>query len=226
MSHNKNWKAITIDWTALGGYDNLEIIPVCLTQRQVAVLKSLLIPAYWSTRWDNLTASADELDEFVTNIDNQLSGNDCYMTNFCEQVAACIAESSDVQENLVTWSVANNGTGGVGDPDNVLPESVREENLLPEEFTCDNDHRYGMAVGIVQAIHDATLEVFEKIEILTNPVELAAEIADNVPVVEAAGVAAEVILWVQETAYELYIAAWSDVVKDTIACEIFCLMID
>jgi len=80
MSPAKDWKAIVIDWTALDDYDHDEVIGICLTQRQVAVLKACLIPAYWSTRWDNLTATADELDEFVAIIDNQLSGNDCGMS--------------------------------------------------------------------------------------------------------------------------------------------------
>lgn len=77
MSNKRDWKAIAIDWTALDDYDNDEILAICLTQRQVAVLKACLMPAYWQTRWENLTATADELDEFVAEIDNQLSGNDC-----------------------------------------------------------------------------------------------------------------------------------------------------
>lgn len=73
----KSWKAVTFNWTDLQSYDHVEQIGVCLTQRQVAVLKALLTTAYWSTRWVGLTATADELDEFVSQIDYKLDGNDC-----------------------------------------------------------------------------------------------------------------------------------------------------
>lgn len=221
----KNWKAVTIDWQALLTYDEVEIIHVCLTQKQIAILKACLVPAYWSTRWENLTIGNDALQGIVSEIDYKLDGNECD-TMDCDDVADCIENSEAVQDALLDYIVIHNGTGGVGNPDDVLPEEIREDNLLPDDFTCDNDHRYGSAVGIVEAIHSATLEVFEKIEVLTNPLELAAEIADNVPVVEAAGVAAEIILWIQESAYDQYVSAWSDTVKDKISCEIFCLMQD
>lgn len=77
----KNWKAITVDWTALQDYDHVDEIGVCLTQRQVAILKAVLVPMYWSTRWENLTATSDELDAFVSQIDSQLDGNDCEVGN-------------------------------------------------------------------------------------------------------------------------------------------------
>lgn len=73
----KRWKAVTMDWTDLQSYDHSEQLAVCLTQREAAILKALLTTAYWDTRWTNLTATADELEEFVANIDSQLDGNDC-----------------------------------------------------------------------------------------------------------------------------------------------------
>lgn len=77
----KDWKAVTMDWTALQDYDHSEQLGICLTQREVAILKALLTTAYWSTRWTNLTATPDELDEFVSNLDSQLDGNDCGVCN-------------------------------------------------------------------------------------------------------------------------------------------------
>ncbi len=76
----KDWKAITFDWTALQDYNNVDQIEVCLTQRQVAVLKALLTTAYWSTRWTALTATSDELEAFVSQIDYKLDGNECGVT--------------------------------------------------------------------------------------------------------------------------------------------------
>lgn len=222
----KEWKSTTINWESLEDFDDTVINKVCLTQKQVAILKACLSPAYWPTRWTEQTDDWDTIEAYVAKIDGKLDGQECETMAFCEDVANCIENSDSVNDALVAWNTLHNGTGGIGDPENVLPEEVRTANLLPDNFVCDNDHRYGSAVGIVEAIHAATIEVFEKIEILTNPLELAAEIADNVPVAEAAGISAEIILWIQDTAYELYNNAWSDVVKDDISCELFCLMQD
>lgn len=143
----------------------------------------------------------------------------------CDEVAQCIYNSGEVGTALIDFQIATASDGGAGNPDRPLPDSVLQENLLPGEFTCDNDHRYGTAVGIVQAIHDATLEVFQAIEVLTNPIELAAELGDNIPLASLAGSALDVARWVQDTIYESYILAWSDTVKDEISCEIYCEML-
>lgn len=68
----KQWKAITIDYGALSAYDDSTRIPYCLTERQVAVLKAVLTPAYWRTRWDNLTVDRFELRREIAEIDYAL----------------------------------------------------------------------------------------------------------------------------------------------------------
>lgn len=72
MTHRRRWKSITTDYTALQSYDNVTEINLCLTQREVAILKALLMPAYWTTRWENLTITADQLNEMVAGIDAKL----------------------------------------------------------------------------------------------------------------------------------------------------------
>ena len=71
------WKGIQLDYTTLLSFDSAVQIPVCLTQRQVAILKALLIPAYWETRWINLPVTADQLEAEMAELDSQLDGNDC-----------------------------------------------------------------------------------------------------------------------------------------------------
>lgn len=72
-----DWKAITLDYASLASYDDTETISICLTQRQVAILKGLLITAYWRTRWTNISISDDELQSDIALLDSQLDGNDC-----------------------------------------------------------------------------------------------------------------------------------------------------
>jgi len=61
-----------MNYTALQEYDDEETVQLCLTQREVAILKASLVPAYWSTRWDDLTISDDDLNEMVALIDAKL----------------------------------------------------------------------------------------------------------------------------------------------------------
>lgn len=73
-------KIIQFDWSTLSQYDDSETFSVCLTQRQAMILKSALIPAYWSRRWLGFpggTYAIDNLDAMISLIDNQLDGNEC-----------------------------------------------------------------------------------------------------------------------------------------------------
>ena len=56
---------------------------------------------------------------------------------FCEDVANCIESSEDVESALTEWNTIHGSNGGIGNVDKVLPESIRQENLLPEDFQCD-----------------------------------------------------------------------------------------
>lgn len=101
------WKAITLDYSDLLDYDDEEIIQICLTQRQVAILKALLTTAYWVSRWSGLTISEDELNAYVANIDFKLDGNDCEATMF--QLRDNPDDLCEVQQTLdggETWITA------------------------------------------------------------------------------------------------------------------------
>ncbi len=77
-------KRILWDWDTLADYDGTDLIGICLTQRQVMILKSALIPAYWSKRWagfPDTDVALDQLDAMISQIDNQLDGNDCPVCN-------------------------------------------------------------------------------------------------------------------------------------------------
>ncbi len=119
-----NWKAITFDYAALLDYDDTTVINVCLTQRKVAVLKALLITAYWRTRWENLTVPYDNLESWVSQIDFLLDGNDCSgggdVTIFRENpIDQCdVQYSNDDGLNWFTMFRKDNCQ-----PNNILPSS-------------------------------------------------------------------------------------------------------
>lgn len=94
----RDWKAITIDYAAMAGYDNVELLSVCLTQRQVAILAAALVPFYWQTRWDNLSISADDLEEIIAEIDAILQ-EVCSVVLTCVDVLECIEVSPQFEIN-------------------------------------------------------------------------------------------------------------------------------
>lgn len=94
----KEWKAITINYTDLESFDDTLLRGVCLTQRQIAILKALLIPAYWSTRWDELTVSKDVLEGQIAAIDAALDLG-CSVVFDCDEVEDCVEGSTQFTIN-------------------------------------------------------------------------------------------------------------------------------
>lgn len=148
------------------------------------------------------------------------------MAELCAALAGCIDNDSGVSIALNLW-LQNNGYGtGGGNPPGPLGPGITGTNLLPEGYSCTSDAAYGMSLAVVNSINEAVTEVLQLIEILTNPLELAAELADNVPVVSVLTAAADVTTWIQDTAKEGYDLAWSTVVRDELACLVWCAMLD
>lgn len=221
MSRVRN-EAILFDYARIQAQETLPPSLHCLTATTKMLLLSVLDPIGWTTRY---IGDADKVtvERWRTDAMAQLILSVCG-DEVCEVIANAIENCEDVQAALNAFAAQQGWSATTGDIDHVLPVSVRAGNLLPDDYTCDSDHRYGMAVGLVDAIHQATLEVFEAIEVATNPLELAAEVSDNVPFWEIAATGADIILWIQETMYDAYIAAWSTTVRDAIACELWCAM--
>lgn len=69
---SKQWKAITLDWDALALQDDDDECTICISTREAAILKALLITAYWPTRWDNLGDTHQELQERMARLDGRL----------------------------------------------------------------------------------------------------------------------------------------------------------
>lgn len=223
LSHNR-FKAELFDYARIQA--QAELLPSlhCLTATTKMLLLSVLDPIGWTTRYIG-DADRATVERWRTEAMAQLILDVCG-DEVCELIAWAIDNCVDVQTSIINLAGQQGWSSTTGDINTVLDVSIREKNLLPSGYTCDDDHRYGMAVGLVEAIHAATLEVFEAFELATNPAELAAEVSDNVPFWEIASTGADIGLWIQETMYEAYIGAWSETVKDDISCELWCAMAD
>ncbi len=146
----------------------------------------------------------------------------CSMNEFCAAMINCLQNDPDVLAALQALLSDNGLTGGVGDPNQPLDPTILAGNLLPPGYTCTDDKAFGMALAVVNSINEATLEVLQAIEVLTNPLEIANELGDNVPGLGALTSAGDVAAWIQNSATEAYELAWSTVVRDELACLIWC----
>lgn len=146
----------------------------------------------------------------------------CPMSQLCAALADCLL-TNEATRNALLQALAEMGNyGGIGDGEAPLSDGSLASNLLPDGYSCTDDKAYGMALAVVEAINDATTEVLQAIEVVTNPMELAAELGDNVPGVGILSSAGDVARWIQNTAKEEYDLAWSTVVRDELACALWC----
>ncbi len=221
MTRGRN-KAILFDYATIQNQEELSPSLHCLSATTKMLLLSVLDPIGWTTRYIG-NADREIIERWRTNAMAELILGVC-ADEICELITTAIEDCADVQGAIIILAGQQGWSAETGNLDNVLPLSARAENLLPDGYTCDNDHRYGMAVGLVAATHTATVEVFEAIELATNPGELAAEISDNVPIWSMLATGADIALWLQDTMVEAYDSAWSDPVADEIACELWCAM--
>ena len=70
-------KLITLSYEKLSLLDQTEVVVICLNQKQVGILKSLLKPAYWSTRWTGLVVTQDVLEAEIAALEHALDGGNC-----------------------------------------------------------------------------------------------------------------------------------------------------
>lgn len=221
MARQRN-KAILFDYDRILEQESYDASLHCLSATTKMLLLSVLDPIGWAKRYIG-NADPVKIREWKEQAMVELILDSCG-DDLCELVASAIRDCTNVHQELINFAAGQGWSATTGNPDVMLPVSTREENLLPDDYQCDADHRYGMAVGIVTYIHTVTLEVFQKIEVATNPGELAAEVSDNIPFWEIAATGADIALWIQETMHDEYVSAYSDVVRDSIACQLFCLM--
>lgn len=159
---------------------------------------------------------AEQAAEYYRNLE-MVSGN------ICEMVAECILTSDTVSNALKTF-LANNYTNNVSTVNLTNPLTAEQSagQLLPAGYVCDNSHLAGMAIWIRDQLHDASLELIQELEALTNPYEGLMTFIDNVEIVSWIGVPLEFFAWVQDNIVDTYNAAYTQVVADDIFCALYC----
>lgn len=212
--------------------------PDALWQANIEGALSVLREAYvWDNENGTAEAAAETMDDIYFNFIG-VSG-DC-VTELCTAIANCITTSTEVQAALaeqiannpvlqaaIQQSLVNSGYPAGGGTPTVVSPDANDNNLLPPTYTCDNNHFFGMAMEMVEQIHNATVEVLQQIDSSAgNWLDLVNSILDNIPLFELIGLVTEVIDWYSDTISTAYNSAWSQVVQEELACDIFCRIKD
>lgn len=207
------------------GFTNRFVFPD-MTTRVPLVLE--LSQEEWTTLYSAILTGADlSYPNSSHDVENLfLQSVNCPMTQFCAAMIDCFQNDPDVWATMLTLLSENGVTGGVGDPTAPLSDDVLGGNLLPAGYTCTDDKAFGMALAVVESIHATTSEVLQAIEVLTNPAEIASELADNIPGVGLLSTAGDIARWIQNSADEQYQLAWSIPIRDELACLIWCAFKD
>lgn len=213
MSDKRRIKQVLLDWTALSSEDNVSAAFICLTPQQRSIIQSALLQFYWPTRWLN-PPNASVLEETLNAISVALS-QPC-----CDALAVCIRQLIDdgsLDGSLGGW-INRNGDGSVNTP------YIRDENPTFVE-TCDMDQLFGSVTALVDLLNDTSSTLFAYLELATNITEQLSILSAFMPVVNIAslvGVVSSFIDTLTESIGENYDAAWNDVLRDEIRCELLC----
>lgn len=98
------WKGTQLNYARLALFDTETEVACCLTQQQAAILKAMLVPARWVTRWLNLELTQDALEALIDDIEYRLDGGDCElgMIDFRENPND-VCEVQYSKDGGVTW---------------------------------------------------------------------------------------------------------------------------
>jgi len=154
---------------------------------------------------------------------------ECGMT--CEQIIDCIEDDTDVQQALTNY-LASQGYAPVGGGGTPNDASVYNDNpLLIDGSTiedCDNDNLFGAITQLIDFVHSSWFSFFETLEAQSNGFERAAIIGEGVPISDSIGVdtVANTFDQVLEEIGENYNANFTETLRDTYRCDVFCLVVD
>jgi len=162
--------------------------------------------------WDKSTGDFNEARGIMSNIVYSgllNSANDC----FCDTVADCILGSDAVKDALDKQNSADSTGNNRGN----LTAGIDTNG-------CNNDNLFGAVLELVNELNAYAVDTFEIIEAETNFVEFIAEFLGAIPVAgDVLALIPNLLDFFQEVGAETYNASFTTVLRDEIACDLFCI---
>jgi len=143
----------------------------------------------------------------------------------CDEVADCIESSENVQQAIRNWLDANYQFSNSDYPPNIpLPAAERSADRAGVfNPGCDLDILWAQSLQLVEWMNERVSQALDVIEATTNTFEFAGAVSQITGLDEISVDAAFAYGGLlQEFIGENYAAGYSDIYRDTLACEIFC----
>lgn len=207
---SKSGKMTYVNWDVLKQASDENTCLVCLTERQVQLIIAGLVPLRWLTRYLNPDSSL-VLPDMIDELEAEL------MNTCCDGVLYCILNDERIQQAIRDQIEKANRGGG-------------EESLTdgtPSLATCAEDNVWAGVLELVKFVNRQIEDAFQKIELATNAIELIEEWFETIPIFgDLIALLPGFVNWLQESIEEVYLASYTQIVEEDIACDYFCLYLE
>lgn len=169
---------------------------------------------YW---WKKDSGDWETAKETACIVASEFSMN---LVEFCSQVEHCIETSEGVRDAIgdLTNQIINNYN--FGDVNAPLSAGLDLDG-------CNPDIIFGITTGIIDYMNKSVVDFIEILEVATNVLEIMEIWFDKFPVANAFIAPALTFLnWFQGNIAENYAAQYTEGLRDTLRCELFCLWLD
>lgn len=157
--------------------------------------------------------------------------DDCEVEMSCDDVADCIETSEAVQDAISQYILNNPVIEGdiYNTPRYGVPMSPTQLNTpVVTSIDCDRDSLFGSVTAIVDQMDRNNRDFLEIIEVGTNTRERISQLIAAIPGFETLPIneAIDYIDKLQSEILENYEAQWTDALRDTYRCDLFCKALD
>lgn len=143
--------------------------------------------------------------------------------DLCTAVLQSFLGNEDCQtglSDLLTGLGFGIGGGGSDTPIDDITDTVFAD--LGE--SCNVAELYGICYALIDQMNTMVVDMLEALEVLTNPIEYATVLADNVGILGLfSSTISETVAWIQDTIAENYVGAFTTDTHEELACELFCI---
>lgn len=218
--------AKVIQYSLREGDDNYYLIE--LSQRHRQALLASCAYLRWMSRHASLPddlITNDALDAWVSDLELRLMTN----IDICAKMIECLETDEDVKSAFEDF---------IRDRYGLEPATEKTRQELTENLdagnnpTCDYDLLFARCRAVIDYTHLAVLDVTQKLEVITNAIELAKAAFDTIPGVsvidDLTGIngAIQLVEYYQEAIQEGYEAQYTETplgVRDQLSYALFCL---
>lgn len=170
---------------------------------------------WWFTK--GVTCAVDFCQRMIDCFENSEATREAMILAFISELTS----DAELQQAFID-AMGQIGIGGAGGTSNT---GSPNDGILGQLYdnSCAENVLYGKCFSAVDALNRISEDVLQVIEVLTNPSELVAEVADNIPAVGAlVASVTDVANWLQDNVAENYLGAYNTSVQEFWACKIFC----